>query len=119
MKCSRCGSTENIEKHHIIHRVNGGSNDIDNLCELCTYCHDYQHAKENIEYYINKCESKHQFRRLKIWQYRLHVLEEFNTPELILQRGYKTYWDDVKTHYMSREVEIYIPPEQITMKLEV
>jgi len=49
----------------------------------------------------------------------LQVTEEFNKPEIIIERGYKPYWDDVKTHYMSREVKDFIASSQSAMKLEV
>jgi len=119
MNCIRCGNTKNIEKHHIRHRADGGSDDSENLCNLCRGCHDYQHALDNITEHIRKCNKKHQWARLLIWRYRLQVTEEFNKPEIIIERGYKPYWDDVKTHYMSREVKDFIASSQSAMKLEV
>lgn len=117
MNCIRCGSTKNIEKHHIIHRANGGSDEPDNMRYLCQGCHDYQHAIDNITEHIRKCNKKHQWARLRIWQYRLQVTEEFNKPELIIDRGYRSYWDDIKTHYMSREVKDFIALSQSVMKM--
>ena len=115
--CSRCGGDKNIEKHHIKHRANGGTNDPENLVDLCRGCHDYQHTKENILAHMKRNKERNQLARFKIWEYRLHVLEKFNTPELVKERGYKPYFDDVKTHYMSREVKAFIPKDTI-LKLE-
>ncbi len=37
--CSRCGSPEDIEIHHVIPRRVGGADDPDNLIPLCGHCH--------------------------------------------------------------------------------
>ncbi len=86
--CDRCGLMKAIEKHHIIHRADGGSDDADNLKDLCTHCYDYQHAKENITEKIYWEE-----KRLEILKKRLAILEAENTPELIRKRGYQSYFD--------------------------
>lgn len=110
MACYRCTSGKRIEKHHIIHRAHGGIDDPSNLRDLCNACHDYQHALGDILSHIKKCEERTQIARLKIWQYRLSVLEALNTPEIIKETGvYTSYWTDKKTHYMSREVKLYTP----------
>lgn len=120
--CSRCGSSNQIEKHHIVYRVNGGSNDPDNIKDLCRACHDYQHSLENIQSHIQRSIKRKQTARLKIWQYRLQVLETLNTPELIRVNGFTSYWTDIKTHYMSREVKVFESPivevSQSVMRLE-
>ena len=114
--CSRCGNDKQIETHHIKHRANGGGNEPDNLTRLCRACHDYQHAKESIQFHIQKNKERNQFYRLKIWEYRLHVLKELNKPKIIRYQGYRSWWKDVKTHYMSREVKAFVPPaEQLTL----
>ena len=109
--CSRCGNNTQLETHHIKHRANGGGNEPENLKSLCRACHDYQHAKEDILDHIQKNKERKQFYRLKIWQYRLHVLKELNEPETIQRQGYRSWWKDVKTHYMSREVKVFVPPQ--------
>ena len=111
--CSRCGSPNLIEKHHIVHKANGGGDDEANLKSLCSACHDYQHAREDIIEHIKQCEARNQLGRKKIWQYRLSVLESLNRPYVIKRTGeYRSYWLDVKTHYMSREVKVFIPPRE-------
>lgn len=37
--CELCGDTRNLEVHHIIPVVCGGSNDINNLIVICGACH--------------------------------------------------------------------------------
>jgi hypothetical protein len=91
--CTRCGAVCNIEKHHIKHRANGGRDAPENLKDLCTACHDYQHAKENIIGGIELYENK-----LRILRHRLEVLESLNQPELIKVNGYQSYWKDATTH---------------------
>lgn len=45
--CAVCGSTENLEIHHMIPIDMGGTNDAANLIVLCRYCH-----YEATQYYI-------------------------------------------------------------------
>jgi hypothetical protein len=95
-KCVRCGSVNNIELHHKIQRKDGGTDDEWNLEPLCLPCHDYEHAKRELQHHIDK---ETQQNRLDIFMHRMKVLEEYNTVELIISRGsYKSYWDDKSTH---------------------
>jgi hypothetical protein len=99
MKCIRCGSEKNIEFHHIIQKVNGGSNNPENLETRCQGCHDYEHSKRIINEKIKRhCQPE----RLLAWKHRLDVLEALNTIELIRVRGFKPYWSDPTTHNMPR-----------------
>ena len=47
-QCAFCGSTENLEEHHMIPLFLGGTNDDRNLIYLCKKCHrevsNYQHV---------------------------------------------------------------------------
>jgi len=110
MSCVRCGSTKNIEKHHIVHQIDGGSSDKENLEDLCRHCHKYQHAKEriigNIERYLRDLrlitkekEKDYALRHIDIELHRLRVVERENTPLFIISRGYYSYWNDKATHY--------------------
>ena len=47
-KCQICGSTENLEVHHIKHREDGGTDALGNLVTLCALCHAEQHKGEPI-----------------------------------------------------------------------
>jgi len=38
-KCKVCGSTEHITAHHIVPRILGGPDTLDNLITLCEDCH--------------------------------------------------------------------------------
>jgi len=47
-QCQICGDTQpvpfgRLEVHHIIHRCQGGSDDLDNLVTLCDFCHAQSH----------------------------------------------------------------------------
>lgn len=109
MPCKRCGNPETVEKHHIIFRSNGGGNSPDNIEDLCRACHDYQHTKESlighiIDFYeqlkrVNSEKGKdYIFQKIKLFNYRLEVLERENTVLYIRQRGYYPYWNDGTTH---------------------
>lgn len=101
--CVRCGRTEEIEKHHIKERSLGGDDEPENKEPLCSACHDYEHAKRNILASLERAKRQRQFKRIAVFEHRLKVLEEFNTPELIKERKcYQTWWIDETTHYMPR-----------------
>ena len=44
-KCVNCGSTENIEYHHIVPLKNGGTNNLSNIVPLCETCHYKAHDR--------------------------------------------------------------------------
>jgi 5-methylcytosine-specific restriction endonuclease McrA len=39
-RCRKCGSSSDLEAHHIKERVYGGADVLDNLITLCSRCHD-------------------------------------------------------------------------------
>ena len=43
-ECGNCGSSENLEIHHIVPIVFGGTNRIGNLAALCGSCHRLAHG---------------------------------------------------------------------------
>ena len=43
-KCVNCGSDENIQLHHVVPLVLGGTNNIDNIVPLCEDCHSKIHG---------------------------------------------------------------------------
>lgn len=43
--CVNCGTTENIEYHHIVPLKNGGTNRLTNIVPLCECCHYKAHDK--------------------------------------------------------------------------
>lgn len=110
MTCVRCGSTEQIERHHIRQRIHGGSDDDENMEDRCVPCHKFEHVKRNIVRAIKKwtkrlkVEQKESLKkamsdRLKLLNHRLEVLEKLNTPEIIRATGkYTPYWTDKTTH---------------------
>lgn len=48
--CSKCGSDNDLEVHHIRPIKFGGTNDIDNLEVLCDTCHHRRHRKRKFDY---------------------------------------------------------------------
>ena len=52
--CYNCGSTENIEYHHIVPLKLGGTNNISNIAALCNRCHKAAHYGRHIRDYCNK-----------------------------------------------------------------
>ena len=44
--CVACGSKEDLQRHHLVTRPEGGSNDPSNLITLCTGCHFKLHARQ-------------------------------------------------------------------------
>jgi len=121
-KCIRCGSNFKIEKHHIVHRVNGGTDDIENKEPRCRHCHKYQHAKEllidNISRYADRLRygdfsRDYYIRKLKLEIDRLDILMKNNTVKLIKSRGYYSYWNDIATHFTNKSTDI-VPVEDYT-----
>jgi len=118
MSCRRCGRNDDIEKHHIIQRVDGGTDEPENLEDLCSACHDYEHAKREIINKIGHTQEKlnkaYKISRknalkeyLDMLNHRLEVLKSLNAPEQIRLTGkYTTYWVVETTHDI-----IPIPPE--------
>lgn len=44
--CQVCGSTDNVEGHHLIDYAFGGAADPDNIITLCRKCHNAVHKGE-------------------------------------------------------------------------
>lgn len=42
-RCTHCGTTTNLEMHHLIPLSQGGTNHLDNLTTLCHTCHTTLH----------------------------------------------------------------------------
>ena len=43
-KCQRCGTSTNLQVHHLVSRSHLGSDEFDNLMSLCACCHQKQHS---------------------------------------------------------------------------
>jgi hypothetical protein len=43
--CAACGSTKELNHHHLVPRANGGSEEPENLVTLCAECHDLVHSR--------------------------------------------------------------------------
>ncbi len=120
MGCIRCGREEKIENHHIIARIDGGGDELENKEGRCLACHYYEHARRKLIGSIQSWEDKLGRARklsrrlairalLELLRHRLEVLDSLNTPEQIRLTGkYTTYWADETTHEVipiPREVE--------------
>lgn len=93
MRCIICGRETETDKHHIIPKIDGGTDDSGNLEVRCKPCHKFRHTELRILKDIERLD-KH----IVKLGHRLEVLREFNTPELIRERGtYKSYWEDETT----------------------
>ena len=44
-RCRKCGSLENLQVHHKIHRSQQGNDSLENLITLCAYCHVKEHGQ--------------------------------------------------------------------------
>jgi hypothetical protein len=44
-RCAVCGSTENLEIHHVLPLIKGGTNDFNNLLVVCQEHHKQLHGK--------------------------------------------------------------------------
>ncbi len=87
--CQRCGYILNLEKHRIVHGIEGGKYTSENIRILCKSCHDYQHAKDTVQAAIEREKE-----RLRILQRRLELIESLNTPERLAQgETYQSYFD--------------------------
>jgi predicted restriction endonuclease len=43
-RCQCCGSSTNLQVHHLIHRSQLGADELDNLMTLCADCHRREHT---------------------------------------------------------------------------
>ena len=48
-RCQKCGSLENLQVHHKIHRSQQGDDALANLVTLCAYCHMAEHRQLGYE----------------------------------------------------------------------
>ena len=123
-KCVWCGRDNvPLEEHHIIPRIDGGSDDPENKEPRCVPCHKFRHAELNILQALEKekgdAQNKNRLERIAVLEHRLEVLRSLNTPELIRERGtYQTYWGDETTCYFPRRILKKEEPGQ-TLPLEL
>ena len=57
-KCSKCGSDNQLQMHHIVPLMLGGSNETENIITLCSKCHGNIHAKINLEFEAERIRLK-------------------------------------------------------------
>ena len=105
MACIRCGSDNQIERHHIVMKAGGGSDDEKNLEDRCRACHDFVHTWREIMGALEYERQRGQQDRIRVYEHRLQVLEDLNSPEIVRDRGtYVSYWTDNSTHRLPRRI---------------
>ena len=55
--CANCGSSENIEYHHIVPLILGGTNSFGNIAALCHKCHKAAHGGHHVSHYADTSNS--------------------------------------------------------------
>lgn len=65
-RCASCGSTDDLEIHHIVPIAVGGSNNLFNLAALCHSCHMAAHNGRNMTKYKAKVGTQRGGRSIKI-----------------------------------------------------
>ena len=55
--CVNCGSTENVEYHHIVPLLLGGTNNFANIVPLCHRCHKAAHGSHHMSHYVDHSNS--------------------------------------------------------------
>jgi 5-methylcytosine-specific restriction endonuclease McrA len=63
--CRHCNSSFMLTPHHIIHRSQGGQDDLDNLVTLCVICHNAHHDGK---LRVWKEDGVVKFRRMRGWK---------------------------------------------------
>lgn len=107
MNCIRCGRVQQIEEHHIQERCRGGGDEPENKEPRCRACHKYEHAWRAINAALEYERKRGQQNRIRCYEHRLEILERFNTPQLIRERGtYLSYWSDTSTRYLPLQVAL-------------
>lgn len=105
MNYVRCGGEDNLEEHHIVERLRGGSDEPENKEWRCEPCHKYEHTWRSVRASLEYERQRGQQNRIRCYEHRLEILEQLNTPELIRERGtYLSYWADRSTRYLPRRI---------------
>ena len=108
--CQRCGMKgvrkHPLEAHHIqaFARYPKLRFEVSNGITYCKDDHKYEHTKLNLIASIQYEKGRGQKDRIKCYEHRLEVLENINTPVLIRERGYLSYWTDRSTRYLPRRI---------------
>lgn len=55
--CINCGATDDIQMHHVVPLIFGGSDCASNMVPLCCKCHNATHHAKNISEYIGTSQS--------------------------------------------------------------
>ena len=98
MKCKLCGKeTEYIEKHHIIPKSRGGSDDINNLIELCSKCHGLAH---DVSFTNNRVGLIKESLNKKISKHKIDVKWLEKNEKLVLNKMMNLYNNDEDMHML-------------------
>lgn len=87
MKCVNCGSEVDVEYHHVIPKILGGSDNYTNLVPLCYQCHSKLHFGENKK--INHSElTKEGLRKARTKEVKYHLVALEEIYEEIKERDF-------------------------------
>ena len=93
--CVNCGNSKNIEYHHIVPLINGGTNNISNIVPLCEECHYKAHDKE----YKHGNPKRNKGRKRKVtYEEALPVLHRYFNLEIGLKEAKEILGLTPKTH---------------------
>lgn len=103
--CVNCGSDNNIEYHHIIPLINGGTNKISNIVALCQQCHYIAHQKSKPKEYKGGRPKAIEFKDAEPILHRYFNLEigSKETKELLgLSNKNKSTWYRLTSEYKQK-----------------
>ncbi len=89
--CAVCGNTDYLEYHHLIEKINGGTDDFDNIILLCARCHAIIH---------NRAYDPKRYRQNTSMDYEtaLPVLEDYFTEKIGARETKEKLHLSQKTH---------------------
>jgi 5-methylcytosine-specific restriction endonuclease McrA len=88
--CVACGSTDDLQHHHVVTRAEGGSNDAANLITLCHGCHLKLHTRQKNGAYNSGQLIREGFARARAAGVRLgrkRKLSDYQRAEAIKRRA--------------------------------
>lgn len=105
-KCVNCFSDKDIEYHHIVPLVNGGTNNLSNIVPLCKKCHCKAHDKE----YKHGCPNAGRPKKCNIEDENvLNILHRYFNLEIgkketrtLLNITNNTVWERVTKEYKTK-----------------
>lgn len=76
--CLRCGTSKDLTVHHVVHRSQGGKNNLENLQTLCGPCHQYVHHELKLPSGVPFTSEQDAFDRLRRERSKKHGKKPHN-----------------------------------------